>query len=104
MRILLWSFVLNLLIIALLAQAPSNVSVSPASGAGTTQTFAFTASDPSGYTNFAWIQVIISSEVSNVGDCTLFVSIRAATAYLTNNAGTGYVGNATLGSNTTLEK
>jgi hypothetical protein len=102
-RIVLWSVILNVLVIALLAQPPSNVSVSPSSGAGPTQTFAFTASDPSGHTNLAWIQVIIGSEVSNVGDCALFVSIPSATAYLTNNAGSGYVGSATLGSNTTLQ-
>ncbi len=100
----LWAIILNVLGIALLAEPPSNVSMSPSSGAGPTQTFAFTASTQSGYTNMAWMQVIFNSGESKAGGCYVYVYLPGGgTAYLANDAGDNWLGSAALGSSGTME-
>ena len=103
-RILLWSIILNALVIALLAQPPSNVSMNPSSGAGPTQTFAFTASSAAGYTNLAWMQIIFNSGLSGTNGCYMQVYLwGGGTAYLANDAASNWLGSAALGSSTTME-
>lgn len=93
-RVLLWPILLNALVFAVLAQ-PSNVSVSPSSGAGLTQTFAFTASSPAGYASMQWFQIIFNTSTSGVGACYMYVSTTSSTVYLMNDTQTNWVGTAT---------
>ncbi len=101
-RIFLWPIILNALVFAVLAQ-PSNVLVSPSSGAGLAQTFAFTASSPAGYTNMQWFQIIFNTSTSGVEACYMYISTTSSTAYLMNDTQTNWVGTATLGSSATLQ-
>jgi hypothetical protein len=103
-RILLWAIILNVLVIALFAQPPSNVSMNPSSGSGPTQTFAFTASSPAGYTNLAWMSIIFNSGLSGISGCYMQVYLQGGgTAYLANDAASNWVGSAALGSSSTME-
>src|SRR5436309_732331 len=99
-RCWLWFFALNLFSMALLAQLPANDSMTPSSGAGSAQTFAFKGSSPSGYSNIAWIQVWFNSGSSG---CYAYLSAPSGQVSLLNDAGNSWLGPATLGSGNTIE-
>jgi hypothetical protein len=84
-------------------QLPANVSVTPSSGSGRTQTFTFTYSDPYGYTDLSWVQMLFQSQLVAPGGCYSQYTLATNTVQLINDAGTGTVGSGgTLGSSGTL--
>ena len=79
------------------------VSVTPASGTGTSQTFTFLFSDTRGYTAIGSAQIIVNSPLSVANGCYLYFSRAANGIYLTNNAGTAWQGPVTIGQSATLQ-
>src|SRR5437667_402374 len=82
---------------------PMNVSVTPASGSGSSQAFSFVFSDASGYADINWVQMIVGPQVQSQNVC--FVTYTRATnvLQLVIDAGGTFVGSgATLGSPGTL--
>src|SRR5439155_1019874 len=80
-----------------------NVSVSPASGAGLTQTFAFVYSDPYGFADISWTQMHFGAQLQANAVCYMQYTRSTNTVQLFNNAGSGYVGSGgTLGAAGTL--
>jgi hypothetical protein len=71
---------------------PANVSVAPSSGAGSSQTFGFTYSDPYGYTDIGSVQMHLGSQLVANSVCYIQYTRATNTAQLLNDAGTGYVG------------
>jgi hypothetical protein len=80
---------------------PSNVSVSPASGAGYTQTFTSTYSDPSGFADINWVNVLFQTQLTGQSACWLQYTLANNAIYLVNDSGSGYT-SATLGTAGTL--
>jgi hypothetical protein len=77
---------------------PANISVTPASGSGSSQTFSFVFSDASGYADINWVQMIVGPQVMSNNVC--FVTYTRATnvLQLVVDAGGTFVGSgATLG-------
>jgi hypothetical protein len=85
------------------AGLPSAVSVTPASGSGTTQTFSFLFSDGNGYSAISSTQILINTPLSASGSCYVFFSRAANTVYLANDAGTAWGSGLVLGQNGTLQ-
>jgi uncharacterized repeat protein (TIGR01451 family) len=81
---------------------PVNVSVTPPSGTGTAQTFAFTASSPAGWQNIAWMQISIGNSASPANCYVDYTAINNY-VYLNNNSGGGWIGYGTVGSTGTVE-
>jgi len=71
---------------------PANVSVAPSSGAGSSQAFGFTYSDPYGYTDIGSVQMHLGSQLVANSVCYIQYTRATNTAQLLNDAGTGYVG------------
>jgi len=72
------------------AQAPSVSLASPLSGAGLTQTLAFTASTRNGAAHISAIQTIINSTLTSVGSCFVSYDPTTNTLQLADDAGTGW--------------
>ena len=89
--------------VAATAQAPANVSVSPASGTGVAQTFAFKSSSVNGYSYIAWMQMIFNYGVDGTGACYFYYAPGSSTIYLSNDNGAGWVGIAVIGTAGTIE-
>jgi hypothetical protein len=77
------------------------VSVSPNSGAGSSQTFAFLFSDPKGYASIVSASIIVGS--GSAGTCSFYYARASNTIYLSNDASTGWLSPASLGSPGTLQ-
>jgi hypothetical protein len=85
------------------SSTPMNVSVTPASGSGSSQTFNFVFSDASGYTDINWVQMIVGPQVQSNNVC--FVTYTRATNVLqlaVDGGGTFVGSGATLGVSGTL--
>ena len=82
---------------------PSTISVSPSSGSGTTQTFAFTFSDPSGYASVVAAQMLFNTSFATPSSCFLYLNRAASAIYLASDAGTVWQGPVTLGTSGTLQ-
>ncbi len=82
---------------------PSAVSVSPSSGSGISQTFSFVFTDPLGYQDMVWQQIIINSGLTAAGGCYIYYSPSSNQIYLGNNSGSGTLGPQTLGTSGTLQ-
>jgi hypothetical protein len=81
---------------------PANVSVTPSSGSGSTQTFTFVYSDPYGFADISRPVVVIGPLVNN-NTCYVQYFTATNTAQLENDAGSGFVGSGgTLGSSGAL--
>ena len=78
-------------------------SVTPSSGSGESQTFAFVYSDPNGGSDIASAQVLFNTVVSPYNTCYVLVDPVHHLAYLANDAFTGYLGPMTLGTSATLQ-
>jgi hypothetical protein len=90
----------------ILQAAPGNpqpVSVTPSSGSGATQSFAFVLSDPGGYTAIRSTQLLISNGFATANSCYLFYNRATNALYLTNDAATAWQAPATLGQSGTLQ-
>ena len=85
------------------APASSPVSVTPASGSGASQTFAFLFNDPQGYAGISTVSMIINSGISGAASCYLYY-VRASNAiYLANDAGTAWMTGLTPGQSGTVQ-
>ena len=82
---------------------PSVVSVTPSSGSGSSQTFSFVFSDPVGYQDLAWQQIIINSVLSPTGGCYIFYSPSNNLVYFGNDTGALALGPQVLGTAGTLQ-
>jgi beta-propeller repeat-containing protein len=79
----------------------SPVSVTPNSGSGISQTFAFLFTDPAGYASIMSASMIIGS--GSAGTCSFYYARASNTIYLSNDASTGWLAPGTLGSAGTLQ-
>ena len=85
------------------APASSPVSVTPASGSGASQTFAFLFNDPQGYAGISTVSMMINSGISGAASCYLYY-VRASNAiYLANDAGTAWMTGLTPGQSGTVQ-
>ena len=65
---------------AVIASGAGNVSVSPASGSGASQSFSFLYSDAAGYADVNWVQMIVGTQLQSNNVC--FVTYTRATNVL----------------------
>jgi len=84
-------------------RAPSTVSVVPASGSGSSQTFTFTVMDPDGAANVSSMMVLINGTTSTANACVLSYDRSKGTVALADDTGTAYPAAAPLGSANTLQ-
>jgi len=82
---------------------PTIVSVTPSSGSGSSQTFSFVYSDQKGYASITTLQTIINSSRSVSASCYLWHYPGTNALYLSNDAGTGWLGPVALGSAGSLQ-
>jgi len=82
---------------------PAAVSVTPASGSGSSQTFGFAFSDPAGYSTIVSAQLLINNPMTTSGGCYLLYYRPNNAIYLTNDAGTAWQTPVTLGQSGTLQ-
>ena len=73
------------------------VSLSPSSGSGASQTFAFAFSDVNGASDLNSVQVIFNASFSAVSGCYVYVIPSNGAVYLGNNADSGFLTPLTLG-------
>src|SRR5204862_359999 len=83
--------------------APTLVSVTPSSGGGSSQTFSFLYSDSKGYASITTLQTLINSSLSASAGCYFLHYPGANVFYLSNDAGTAWLGPAALGSAGSLQ-
>ncbi len=70
---------------------PQAVSVTPATGSGSSQTFTFVFSDQSGAADLSSVQALISTSSSTAGACNISVDPVHGTVSLANDAGTSFL-------------
>jgi uncharacterized protein YfiM (DUF2279 family) len=76
---------------------PAPVSVTPSSGSGSSQTFAFVSSSPRGYAALSTILVVVNSTLAGAAGCYFLYYPGSNLLYLANDAGTAWAGSVTLG-------
>jgi len=84
-------------------QGPAAVSVTPASGSGSSQTFSFVFSDPNGYADIVSTQMLVNAAPSAANGCYVALSPAGSQFYLVNDASNGVLGPVTAGTATTLQ-
>ena len=77
--------------------APSAVSVTPASGSGGSQTFAFVYTDPYGVADINYINMLFQSQLSGPNACWVQYLTASNTVYLVADSGSGFAGSGVLG-------
>ena len=82
---------------------PAAVSVTPNSGSGLTQTFAFAFSDGKGYAAIVSTQILINTPLTGTAGCYLLYQRASNSLYLTNDAATVWQTPVTLGQSGTLQ-
>ena len=65
--------------------APATVSVTPASGSGATQSFAFLYSDPDGFADITFVNILVNNVFSGVNGCWLYYDRSSNTLWLSSN-------------------
>ena len=80
---------------------PANVSVTPASGAGTTQIFSFIYSDPYGYVDINYVNMLFQTQLTGQSACWVQYTRASNVIDLVNDSGSGYT-SAILGTAGTL--
>jgi len=80
----------------------SAVSVTPASGTGSTQTFAFAFSDTAGASSLSTVQVLLNSAFTGIQSCYIWFDVTHSAAYLVNDASSSSLGPLTLGTANSL--
>src|SRR5206468_7791203 len=84
------------------AGPPANVSVTPASGSGTSQAFTLVYSDPAGWADITYVGALFQTGLFGQNACYV-IYVRANNAIsLYNDAGTGVAGTGTPGTAGTL--
>jgi hypothetical protein len=87
---------------SVITAAPGNVSVAPVSGSGGTQAFSFVYSDPYGYADIYYVEVLFQTQpVAQNGCYVQFVPANNSIS-LVADSGSGYAGSMTLGTIGTL--
>jgi hypothetical protein len=84
-------------------QPPVALSVTPSSGTGSSQTFSFLLSDPDGYQDIAWTQIMIARGLPMASSCWVFYSRSSNQVFLANDSGAGWLGPLTLGAAGSLQ-
>ena len=79
------------------------VSVTPSSGTGSSQSFAFTFSHPGGYTSIQSTSIIINSSMIGGNGCYLLHTQASNLLRLANNAATAWLPPIALGGSATME-
>jgi hypothetical protein len=82
---------------------PQNVSVTPSSGSGSSQTFSFVFSDPSGFTNLSTAYMLINATLNWPGTCYTYYDRSANALWLLNDAASLWLGPLTPGSAATMQ-
>ena len=77
--------------------APTDVSVTPPSGTGTTQTFSFEFADANGYQDLNTVSGMFNTSTGTANACYFYYVVSTNTLNLENNAGTGSQGSVTPG-------
>ena len=90
-----WSPVLN--------QPPVNVSISPNSGTGASQTFTAAFSDGNGFADLATMSILVNTSASAVNGCYVIYYRSSNAMYLVNDAGTAVLGPLTPGGTGTVQ-
>src|SRR5204862_436308 len=85
------------------AQPPANVSMTPATGTGITQTFAFKASSAAGYQNVAYVQIIFGQTLTTAGTCFVNYMPGNNLIMLSSDSGGAWIASGTLGTAATIE-
>ena len=85
------------------AGALGPVSVTPASGSGASQSFAFLYMDPNGGSSIYSASLVIGTTASGIGSCYLYYLRSANSLYLANDAGGAWLSPMTLGQTGTLQ-
>jgi hypothetical protein len=67
--------------------APVPTLVAPSSGSGSTQTFGFTFSDSSGFSDITWAAMLIHSSLTSTSSCLIRVTRATSIIELANDAG-----------------
>jgi hypothetical protein len=67
--------------------APTLVSVSPSSGSGAVQTFAFTISDTNGASNIQWVQLDVNASLTAASACYFYYVPSSNTIQLAGDSG-----------------
>nr|MDQ2900412.1 hypothetical protein [Acidobacteriota bacterium] len=78
-------------------QPPTADSVSPASGSGSNATFQASYSDPAGYSNLGFVELLINGSLDGAHTCWIAYSQSNNALYLLNDAGTVYLGPISAG-------
>jgi DNA-binding beta-propeller fold protein YncE len=81
---------------------PAVVSLTPASGTGTAETFTAVHSDPNGIADLTSVRLLMSTAVNGVNACYVYYYPQSNAIYLANNADNGTIGPLTPGSNSAL--
>jgi len=79
---------------------PSVVSLNPSSGTGSSQTFTLVVSDPNGYADLNWMEMIVNTEVNAARACVVHYVRGENSLYLQNDTGSGWLGPVPVGSGT----
>lgn len=82
---------------------PAAISVTPNSGSGATQTFAFTYSDAGGFASIAQTEVLFGASTSYLSSCVLDYIASSNSIYLMNDQATAWLGPVTPGESGTLQ-
>jgi len=88
--------------VAAISQAPQAVSVSPSSGGGVSQTFAFVYTDSNGASDLGSAQAMINASNSGVSSCYVWVTPGTGAIWLAGDAG-NWPAAMTLGTAGTLQ-
>ncbi|PWU02543.1 MAG: hypothetical protein C5B51_20600 [Terriglobia bacterium] len=81
---------------------PTVVSVVPASGTGSSQTFAITVADGSGAAAIGVVSILVNTGISGASACWVLFNPGANTLQLANDAGTGFSAPVTAGTVSSL--
>lgn len=81
---------------------PTVVSLSPASGQGSSVSFVLAVSGPAGASDLATVQLTVGSSSALAGACSVTYIAQQNTFGLTNDAGTGYTAYLSPGQTTTI--
>jgi hypothetical protein len=79
------------------SQGPSNVSVTPSSGAGPNQTFSFTSSSPNGYGYISSMQMVLNYGIDGDTACYLQYNPASNLLYLWPDIGSSWGSSASVG-------
>jgi hypothetical protein len=81
----------------------SSLTVAPASGSGSTQTFSFVASDVDGASDIQWIETNVNATASFVNGCSTFYDPKQNIAYLLSDDASSWSAPGTVGAAGTLQ-